>query len=236
MNNILVQLWKEKLPTEFLPFLALLLSGDLFFIILHIIHKTARWLDMFTTIREEVFSLSSDLSLAESFQYIKEFWIVALLIWVMIKNKKSTYMGWTLLFSYLLLDDMLSFHEGLATIVLRSMNVDPSHVFTGELRYQDFGELGVSLFFGVLFLTLIGIAYFHSDNNIRSTFHYLVSGLLIVTFFGVAFDLMNRVIDEDTKVLYLLTRMLEDSGEMIGMSLTCWYAYILANTLDAKQG
>jgi len=230
--NQTVALWKKiDVPRQYLPFLALLLSGDAFFALLHLTHKAARILDMGSIIRQDVFNLSMDLSLAESYQYVKEFWIVALLAWVIVKNRRYAYLGWASLFSYLMLDDMLSFHEGLGTLILNALNLDPAFVLTGELRYQDFGELGVSIFFGVFFLSLIALAYWRGGKKLRTSFHYILAGLLVTVFFGVFFDFANRIFSEESsKVMYELTRMLEDGGEMIGMSLTCWYVYTFAHS------
>ena len=218
---------------QFLPYLALLLSGDLFYLLLHLTHKTARLLDLFSTIRQDIFNLSLDLTLAESFQYVKEFWIVILLLWVMIRNRRPAYLGWVFLFTYLLFDDMLSFHEGLGTLALKTLGVQPFFELGGDLRYQDFGELGVSVFFGLIFLTLIALAYLRGGKKLRTSFHYLAGGLAVIVAFGVGFDFANRVFsEENSKILFELTRLMEDGGEMLGMSLTCWYAFVFARSPD----
>lgn len=235
VNKIATLLQKIDIPRQYLSFLALLLSGDAFFVLLHLTHKAARILNVGTTIRQDVFNLSMDLSLAESYQYVKEFWIIILLAWVIIKNRRYAYLGWTFLFSYLVLDDMLSFHEGLGTLILNALHVDPNFVLTGELRYQDFGELAVSVFFGLLFLTLIGLAYWRGGKKLRTSFHYILAGLLVTVFFGVFFDFADRIFSEDTsKVMYELTRLLEDGGEMLGMTLTCWYVYTFAHSPELQ--
>jgi len=102
------------------------------------------------------------------------------------------------------------------------------HVIYGEMRYQDLGELGVSVFFGLLLLSLIAISYVRGSKEIRTTFHYLVGCLLLIVFFGVFNDLANRVFAEDaSKVMFELTRLIEDGGEMLGISVMCWYVYTL---------
>lgn len=210
-------------------FLILLLTGDLFYILLHLIHKVTRHFDILTTIRaENVFALYYDLSLGESFQYLKEYWIIILFLWLIFKNKQYFYTGWVLLFFYLLLDDMLSFHEGLATFVLQVLNIDPFYVIAGELRYQDYGELGVSVFFGIILISIIGIAYWRATKEVRPIFQYLFGCLLLIAFFGVLNDFVNRIFTEEgNKIIYELTRLVEDGGEMIAMSIACWYVYAL---------
>ncbi len=222
---------KLNIPKQALKFLAILICADLFFIGLHLIYKVARLLDIGTTIRQDVFSIYYDLTLAESFQYVKEYWIIIIFAWLIIKKKDLFYIGWAALFTYLLFDDMLGFHEGLATFFLEKFGINSSHIIFGELRYQDFGELAVSLFFGALFLSIIAIAYLRNGKEVRIKFHYLVGGLLLIVFFGVVNDLANRVFAEDaSQIMFEITRLIEDGGEMLGMSVMCWYVYTLTES------
>jgi hypothetical protein len=221
---------KLKLPKKYINILILLLCTDLFFALLHITHKAARLFDLFSTIRNDVFNIYYDLTLAESFQYIKEYWIIILFIWLIFKKKKFFYTGWALLFTYLLFDDMLGIHGELATFFLERFGISSTHVLFGELRYQDFGELGVSLFFGALFLSLIAVSYLRSGAEVRTIFHYLVGGLLLIVFFGVVNDFVNRVFEEDAnQMMFEISRFIEDGGEMLGMSLMCWYVLTLTD-------
>lgn len=218
----------KGLPKKSINILILFLSADLFFVLLHFVHKAARLFDMFTTIRNDVFNIYYDLTLAESFQYIKEYWIIVLFAWLIFKKKNTFYTGWALLFIYLLFDDMLGFHGSLATYFLEKFGISSSHVLFGEMRYQDFGELGVSLFFGAIFLSLIAVSYFRGGKEVRTTFHYLIGGLLLIVFFGVVNDFANRVFDEDTnQIMFEISRFIEDGGEMLGMSVMCWYVFTL---------
>lgn len=215
-------------PKKSINILLLFLSADLFFVLLHLVHKAARLFDMFTTIRNDVFNIYYDLTLAESFQYIKEYWIIVLFAWLIFKKKNTFYTGWALLFIYLLFDDMLGFHGSLATFFLEKFGISSAHVLFGEMRYQDFGELGVSVFFGVIFLSLIAVSYFRGGKEVRTTFHYLIGGLLLIVFFGVVNDFANRIFDEDTnQIMFEISRLIEDGGEMLGMSVMCWYVFTL---------
>ncbi|MFN8433117.1 MAG: hypothetical protein U0V18_03810 [Anaerolineales bacterium] len=226
----MVNLFKKlNLPNKALKILTFLLMGDLFYIFLHLIHKAARHFDVFTVIRSNnAFAIYYDLSLGESYQYLKEYWIILVFLWLIFRKNQNQYLGWFGLFLYMLLDDMLSFHEGLATFLLQTMKIDPFHVILGELRYQDYGELGVSVFFGVLFVSLLGISYFRGSREVKSTFHYLLGGLMLVVFFGVFTDFVNRVFTEDdSKMLYEISRLIEDGGEMLSMSIMSWYVYTL---------
>lgn len=222
---------KLKLPNVAIKFLIFLLLGDLLYIVLHLIHKFARHFDLsiFLSLRfDGAFAVYNELSLGESYQYLKEFWITAIFIWLIWKYKQKHYIGWALLFFYFLLTDMLSLHAELGTLALQAMNVDPFFVLFGEMRYQDFGELGVSLAAGLLIIPIIIFSYFRGNKEVKRIFHYLFGCLLLIVFFGVFNDFANRIFPEDgNKILYESTRLIEDAGEMIAMSISCWYAYTL---------
>lgn len=219
---------KFNLDQKPIKVLAFLLATDLLFIILHVIHKAARFLDIGTVIRRDDFNVYYDLTLGEAFQYVKEFWIVLALAWLIFKKKEIFFSGWALLFSYLFLDDMFGIHNGLATFAIQKLNIDPFHVLYGSFRYQDIGELCVSLLFGALFLSLIAYFYLHGNAQARTMFHFLIAGLLMIFFFGVVNDTFNRVFDEhSSKMLYETSRLIEDGGEMISMSFMCWYVLTL---------
>jgi hypothetical protein len=88
---------KLNLPEKHLTILVFLLAGDLFYILLHLIHKGARHFDLFTTIRMGVFGVHNELSLGESYQYLKEYWIMLIFIWLIFRHKQYFYTGWAFL-------------------------------------------------------------------------------------------------------------------------------------------
>lgn len=207
---------KLKLPNRGINILILLLSADLFYILMYVISKIARALDIGDIIRDDAFNLAKDLGISESFQYVQEFWIIALFAWLIYKNKNYSYIGWMLLYIYLLFDDMLSFHERLGYLVIGQLGI--------------FKQIGVDALIGILFLSIIAISYFRGSAEVRTTFHYLTGGLLLLVFFGVGVDFFSDLFFpvETHKALLLFTNIFEDGDEMIAMSLMCWYVFTLA--------
>lgn len=216
---------KLKLPNQAIKILILLLSVDFFYILMYIISKVARALDIGVIIRDDAFNLSKDLGISESFQYAKEFWIILLFAWLIYKNRDFSYIGWSFLYIYLLLDDMLSIHERLGYLIIGNLGI--------------FRQIGVNALIGVLFLSLIAISYLRGNTEIRTTFHYLIGGLLLLVFFGVGVDFVSDLFFpvETHKTLLLITNIFEDGGEMIAMSLMFWYVYTLTESalVAAKQ-
>jgi hypothetical protein len=95
-----------------------------------------------------LFSLEKDGGYPEIYQYIKELWIVGLLLSILIKTRAVGYSIWALLFLYLLLDDALQIHETFGVYIATELKLTPSL----GLRATDFGELAISPMAAALFL------------------------------------------------------------------------------------
>jgi len=195
-------------------FLILLVLVDLFFIGLHVLYK-------FGVVSNPLYSIEVDWAYAEVFQYIKEYWIVALLIAAGVRLKAKVYFPWALLFVYLLFDDSLQVHENVGKSIATYFNIPG--VF--NLRSIDIGELLVSLFAGGSLLLFV--AYYHRKSSFirRRSSGGLFLMLLMVAFFGVFVDLLHSA----TPWFYGVFGLIEDGGEMLIFSMILWYAYSLSD-------
>ena len=182
---------KFKLPPFPKQLLILLLSADTLYIILHILNRIAVLKGIWPVFARDTFNISFDLGLGESFQYAKELWCALLFGWLVVAKKKKAYIGWSLLFFYFLLDDMLSFHENMSEVVSNWLGLSAPQLLVANLRVKDLGELGYSASVGLLFLLLLGIAYLRSNPNRKRIFHTIAIYLAVFLFFGVGLDTRN---------------------------------------------
>ena len=223
-------MWNDKrtlVRIDSHKFLLLLVSADTLFITLHFFHKLYFFLEspflkeLFHPLSSRAFLLAKDLGVAESFQYVKEFWIVLILFRLSIRKFHAAYLSWSFLFVYLLLDDMFMIHERLGTEVANYLGYSPML----HLRAQDFGELTVSSFFGLIFLVLLGITYSRSSDELRRVLRRLIMMVIGLAVFGVVLDMLAIMFGAGlvSKVLVVC----EDSGEMLIMSIICWYVFML---------
>ena len=83
------------------------------------------------------FSLESGNGLAAIYQYIKEVWLAGCLALAFLQTRATVFVGWTLLFAFLLLDDALELHERFGAIVAVAWNLPA--IF--GLRPADLGEI-----------------------------------------------------------------------------------------------
>ena len=190
--------------------LALLLLADLAFISIHCLFIAG-------ILSGTAYSIEADLGFSEIYQYIKEFWIIVLLLLLAIKERHFTYLLWSLLFVYLLLDDSFLIHEEYGLYLSNYFEFKPMF----NLRAKDFGELIVSLFSGFILLSSIGVSLLFSDNLAKRTSKTLFFLLIMLAFFGIFVDMLHVASPSGKSILGLI----EDGGEMIVISITVWYTF-----------
>ncbi|AFZ18051.1 hypothetical protein [Allocoleopsis franciscana] len=211
---------KLDLKDNSIRFLYLFLVTDLAFIVIHLVYVHA------DVLSNPSFSLDQERGYSEIFQYIKEYWIALLLGALAVKQRSALYLGWSLLFFYLLLDDSLTIHEILGAII--SEKLDLQAVF--NLRALDFGELIVSAGVGLFFLFFLAIAYRFASRIPRETSKSLIIMFLVLAVFGIAVDMLHSMLRFSLFWEPLLA-MLEDGGEMVVMSVIAWFVYKRSESL-----
>lgn len=193
----------------------LLILSDLVFILLHCLVRLGVFERYY-----KILSLNIDQSMPEAFQYVKELWIVLLLILTYIKRKEAVYLIWTFLFTFFLVDDFAGIHENLGGTISQGTALIPALDFISK----DMGEfLGVAII-GLIFLGVFLVVFFRSkrkDRRASVTLGFLVSALL---FFGIAVDLIHAAFRGSSMVIYEFLALVEDGGEMLVMTLILWYA------------
>jgi hypothetical protein len=164
--------------------LKLFVGTDIVFMGLHVLHTYSGF---FT---DTQFSLTKDRGFAETFQYLQEGWIAMLLIRLTPRTPNLLFPSWSLLFGYLLIDDLFEVHERLGTTIASHFGLPPMFA----LRPQDLGELAVTASAAVLFSALIGVGHYRGDTAARSFSRSMLGLLLLLTFFGVVVDVIHVMI------------------------------------------
>ena len=202
-------------------FLLLLLSADCFLIIIHILYYYTGFLS------NEYYAIWTDKGFAESFQYIKEFWIVLMFFIFALRKSKFLYFNWAAVFGYMLLDDCGEIHEKLGFKISSYLASVPPF----GLRTQDIGELAVFIIFGFVLLLPLLVCFYMSDENERMVSKYLFAMLIAFGVFGIFFDMLNMIIVgmRSSPFLEQITAVIEDGGEMIIMSIILWFVFSLSS-------
>ena len=211
-------------------FLVLLLSADILFFVLHIGHLLVTSETTLMGQNSSPFVLGKDLGLAESYQYVKEYWIILILAMMAWQRKKFVFAAWSMLFLFFLFDDMLQLHERAGHILVGYFDFVPAI----GIRAQDFGELTFTGVVASVFLLIIAVAYWRSDRESRQLSHHFIVLIIALVIFGVVFD-MVQILFIDNHFWFDVFGFIEDGGEMLVMSVFCWYVYFLSNQETNKS-
>lgn len=212
-----------------LKFLFLLFAGDLLFILFHIgFLVTTKETDIVVQ-GNSIFALGKDMGLAETYQYVKEYWIAIMLAYMAWTKKEFMYLSWSVLAAYLMVDDFLQLHERLGRMVTDYFEMVPAL----SLRAQDFGELVFVALIGGFLLMFVALAYWKGSQKMRTIAHHFVMILISLVIFGVFFD-MVQVMVLGNDLLFNIFGTIEDGGEMVIMSIFCWYVFYLTENEPLK--
>ena len=193
--------------------LLLLVSADIFFILLHIFHFYTPFFAL------PGYSLFRDRGFSEVYQYVKEYWIALLLLMFAIRSRKLCYLTWSALFGYLLIDDSSGLHERYGGKFAAYFDFHPAF----GLRAKDFGELVVTGLASLFFFSFILASYVLSDEKEKRFSRYLAVILFGLGFFGVFMDMVDMMVNNP--VLARILGTVEDGGEMLVMSIAVWFVF-----------
>lgn len=199
-----------------IPFLVLLLAADAAFLVLHLLHASLGLPE------DGQYRVDRDGGYPEVFQYLKNFWAVVMLGVVAARERRPGYLPWALMFAYLLADDALQIHERAGRVMPWGLNA----VLGLEGVPRGLCELALSASVGAVLLAPIALAYLRGDDRARGVHRNLFMALACIAFFGVAVDWVHTAADRGS-ALYEAMAVLEDGGEMIAVSLACWYVFNL---------
>lgn len=206
-----------------------LLATDILFVGIHCL-----WL-LLPSVSNYNLSIEADRGYAEIFQYIKLFWIVLNFVSISVLYKGRSYLAWAALFLYLLLDDSLLIHENVGSHLAEVLNFS-SRLY---LRPVDFGELLVSATALVVFFGLFLLVYPKSSRRFRRDSRNLILLLCALAAFGIGFDMVHVMLDyvpgEIGRKLYYLAAIFEDGGEMLVVSLICYYSFSKLSSFSKRR-
>ena len=199
--------------------LLLLIGADLTFIVLHLVNVETGWL------RGAGISLEAEVGVPETYQYIKEFWITACMAAMFWRTRVRPYVGWAIVFTFLLLDDAGQIHERVGAW-LAGRYALPGVL---GLRPADTGELLFAATVGAAVFALVGFAFWRGSEQTRRISRDVLCLLLVLSVPGVLVDMLHVVSYLQRSQLAQVLLVIEDGGEMLVMSVLTAYAFHVAS-------
>lgn len=195
--------------------LVALVLADLLFMGVHVMHVWSPWL------KSWMFSIEQDRSLAELFQYVKVFLLALCLAVAFVRTRAWVFAGWSLFFGFLLLDDMLEFHERFGRVVGPELGL-PGWF---GLRPDDYGEVAYATLLGIGVLAFVALTLRRGSDLSRRVSADLLCLLVALAVFAVMVDPLHTIAFFSAPALANLVALIEDGGEMLIMSLIAAYAF-----------
>jgi hypothetical protein len=206
-------------------FLVLLLSADVVFVFLHLLHGIdTRFHLLGGYFGETRLSIGQQRGYAETFRYVKFFWTAVMVFGLWRRERVAPYLGWSILFWYFLADDSLMVHETLGSWIADALHFD---AFVGR-HAGSLGELVVSASVGIPLLTWIALGYGSIEDRHKKACVQFAILLAALVFFGIVIDDVHTALaGGSSPYLEALAGIVEDGGELVVASLLCWYAWLL---------
>lgn len=197
--------------------LALLVAGDIFFVIMF-------GLLGFGIIHDEGFSLIHDRTYPEIYQYIKLFWVSLCFAYLLVTHRQILYALFLALSVYILFDDYFQIHEYSGVSLALKLHIPDALMVSS----YDFGELIIFAAMGCIFLPLFAYCYRISSAAIKKQAVVLLGFLFALAFFAIAVDFLHALHLPFT--IRHSIGSVEDGGEMIVISGMFWYVYNLVSS------
>lgn len=199
--------------------LLLLVAADLAFIVLHVLYVET------SLLRGRPFSLEADNGLPEAFQYVKQFWVALCMVLMFRRVRAVVYIGWALLFTFLLLDDAFQFHEQFGKWLSKQYELPVAF----GLRPDDIGEVLFAAVLGVISTVLIGFGFWRGDADARIISRDMAMLVVLLAGLGVGVDILHVITYFEAPLLAQFLLIFEDGGEMLVVSAMVGYMVNLLN-------
>jgi hypothetical protein len=202
-----------------LTLLILLVCADVAFILLHLLYVETPWL------RGIRLSLEAERGMPETYQYVKEFWIVACMGTAFWHTRRGLYASWAAVFAFVLIDDAAQIHERMGTWIGHRYSLP----VTFGLRPDDVGELLFAGIVGTTMLTMILLTSWRGGEQLWRVSRDMLCLFLVFAFLGVLVDTLHAIAYLQRSAFERSLLILEDGGEMIIMSGITVYAFHVAS-------
>lgn len=196
--------------------LSVLLVADIGFMVLYVL--SAFLFQLYEIQIHQFLYFNTENSLASTWGYAKYGFALALFYALFRESKNVGFVLLIAILLILLLDDAAELHDKLGLALGRYLDFG---LFAG-LEGQDRGEPVVYVFMAAIIFTLLYISFGYFKSSNMQTFINFTWALLLLAFFGAAFDVVHAVFFADTEFLSALdvvATVIEDGGELLAVSL-----------------
>ncbi len=173
-----------------------------------------------------LWTMIEEWSFPETFQYSQEIFLGVLLLLFYIKTKQKIFILYSGVFFYFFLDDSQRFHENISFF-----SKDTFYIGLFGKKIELYGENVLYGIVGIIIIFLFFLIYRKSNFLSRKTALGILKLLFLFAFFTVAIDYINSFFTSKSSGL---ANIIEEGGEMIVISIICFYVLRSFMSYDSK--
>ncbi|MDY6948808.1 MAG: hypothetical protein SXG53_24195, partial [Pseudomonadota bacterium] len=137
------------------------------------------------------------------------------------RTRAVLYLGWAVVFAFLLLDDAFQFHENFGHWLGSQYSLPVAF----GLRSEDIGELLFASLIGGATVLLIGFGYWRGDADARIVARDIALLVIVLAALGVGVDMLHVITYFKAPLLGQVLLIVEDGGEMLVVSAIAAYTF-----------
>jgi len=141
------------------------------------------------------------------------------------RTRAVVYVGWAIVFAFLLLDDAFQIHERFGKWLSQEYSLPVAF----GLRPDDIGELLFAAAIGVVTMLLIGVGFWWGDVDARLVSRDMALLVILLAGLGVGMDLLHVIAYFKAPLLAQFLLIVEDGGEMLVVSAMVAYMVNVLN-------
>ena len=169
------------------------------------------------------FKVSHDGGIPEIFNYFMLCLTSAVLVLIYRRSRTPMYLILALIFVYAFLDDAFTLHEQL------SLDLAEALAFPDMWRRSAFAQ---ALYFAIVAgvsVPMLLAGWINANSTHRRLSATMIASLCALAFFAAFVDLVHELVGYHSRIVYSALDLIEDGGEMLIVTLSCWVALSIHN-------
>ena len=211
--------------------LVLVLFGiDVFFIGFHALLSALKFFGSLEAGSFAYFKVTQEGGIPEFFNYFKLCLASVVLMLIYRRSRIPIYLILALIFTYALLDDAFTLHERLSLDLAEALALPEmwrQSTYAQPLYFAIVATLSVPILLG---------GWINANSTHRRLSLALIASLCALAFFAVFVDFVHSLISDYSRVADKALALVEDGGEMLVVTLSCWVALSIHNYVCLTHG
>ena len=223
-------LFAAPLKRSALILVLVLFAIDVFFIGVHALLSALKFFGYLEAGSFTNFKVTQEGGIPEIFNYFKLCLASVVLMLIYRCSRIPIYLILALIFTYAFLDDAFTLHERL------SLDLAEALALPDMWRQRTYTQ---PLYFAVvagISAPILLVGWFRAGSTHRRHAAAMIASLCALAFFAVFVDFVHSLVSDYSRVADKALALVEDGGEMLAVTLSCWVALSIHSYVCLTHG